>query len=307
MSTRLHPTLILMATLGASAFAQKTEVVNAGPNLMFFSRETHSADKVIKDSPYSADAVTETVQTLANGNHIVHKLTAQMARDSQGRTRREQNLDAMGPWASAGEAVKLIMINDPVAGVTYHLEPKTNTAVKISMPPSSDAETGAVGPDGERAMVKLKTMTRVMTAGSAIAGAEAGVMGGMIGPPGTVSASIVQMKEPGEVKSESLGQQTIEGVSATGTRTTRTIQAGAIGNEQPIEIVSETWYSPELQTVVMSKHDDPQIGETTYRLTNIQRIEPPQSLFEVPANYTVREDQPMIRLVPPPPPPAPKE
>jgi hypothetical protein len=291
MSIRLHSTLILMAALGASALAQKTEVGNAGPNMMFFSTETRSADKLVKDAPYSADAVTETVQTLANGNHIVHKLTAQLARDSQGRTRREQNLDAMGPWAAAGEAVKLIMINDPVAGVTYHLEPKTNTAVKISMPPASDAEIGAAGPDGDRAMVKFKTM-HVLAGASAPAGAEAGMIGG----PGMATASIVQMKEPGEVKSESLGQQTIEGVLATGTRTTRTIQANAIGNEQPIEIVSETWYSPELQTVVMSKHSDPQIGETTYRLTNIQRTEPPQSLFEVPANYTVREDQQMIRL-----------
>jgi len=81
-----------------------------------------------------------------------------------------------------------------------------------------------------------------------------------------------------------------------GTRTTRTIAAGAIGNDQPIEVVSETWYSPNLQMVVMSKHSDPQIGETTYKLTNIQQAEPAHSLFEVPANYTVREGEgkPMI-------------
>jgi hypothetical protein len=101
----------------------------------------------------------------------------------------------------------------------------------------------------------------------------------------------LKMKDPGEVKSEPLGQQTIEGILATGTRTTRTIAAGAIGNEQPIEVTSETWYSPDLQMVVMSKHNDPQIGETTYTLTNIQRGAPPQSLFEVPANYTIREEE----------------
>ncbi len=106
--------------------------------------------------------------------------------------------------------------------------------------------------------------------------------------------SALKMKEPGEVKTESLGQQTIEGLSVTGTRTTRTIPAGAIGNDQPIEIVSDTWYSPDLQMVIMSKHGDPQIGETTYRLSNIQQAEPPHSLFEVPANYTIREEKPVV-------------
>jgi len=270
MSIRLQPTFILMAALAASALAQKTEVMKAGPNVMYFNAEMSSGDKVVKDAPYSADATTETVQTLANGNHIVRKVTAQMARDSQGRTRREQNLDAMGPWATSGEAMKWIAITDPVAGVMYHLEPKTNTAVKIPMPPSPGAATTG-GPDGERPIVKFKTMTRHVVGGGA-----AGGMVDMDGGLGMTSAAIVQMKDPGEVKSESLGQQTIEGVSAKGTRTTRTIQAGAIGNEQPIEIVSETWYSPELQAVVLSTHNDPQMGETTSRLANIPRAEPPQ-------------------------------
>ena len=101
---------------------------------------------------------------------------------------------------------------------------------------------------------------------------------------------MVKIVDPGEVKTQSLGQQEIEGVQAEGTRTTRTIAAGAIGNEQPIEIVSESWYSRDLQTVVLSRHDDPQIGQTTYRLTNISRTEPPASLFEVPSNYTLQNE-----------------
>jgi hypothetical protein len=91
-----------------------------------------------------------------------------------------------------------------------------------------------------------------------------------------------------EVK-EQLGKQTIEGVEAEGTRTTVTIPAGEIGNERPIEIVSERWYSPELQLVVMTRHSDPRFGETTYKLTNINRAEPAKSLFEVPSDYTVKE------------------
>lgn len=88
---------------------------------------------------------------------------------------------------------------------------------------------------------------------------------------------------------EPLGKQVIEGIEAEGKRTTMTIPAGAIGNEREIEIVSESWYSPELQTVIFSKRNDPTTGETTYRLTNIRRGEPDASLFQVPSDYTVKE------------------
>lgn len=67
-----------------------------------------------------------------------------------------------------------------------------------------------------------------------------------------------------------------------------TIPAGQIGNERPIEIVSQRWYSPELQTVVMTRNADPRTGETVYKLTGISRAEPPHSLFEVPPDYTVK-------------------
>ena len=89
-------------------------------------------------------------------------------------------------------------------------------------------------------------------------------------------------------RNESLGKQLIEGVEAEGTRKTIEIPAGEIGNERPIDIVFERWYSPELQVVVMTKHSDPRFGETTYRLTNINRTEPVHELFEVPADYTLQ-------------------
>ena len=96
----------------------------------------------------------------------------------------------------------------------------------------------------------------------------------------------VQLKEP---KTESLGKQMFDGVEAEGTRETTTIAAGEIGNELPINITFERWYSPELQVVVMSKHTDPRVGENTYRLTGINRSEPSRTLFEVPSDYTVKE------------------
>ena len=97
------------------------------------------------------------------------------------------------------------------------------------------------------------------------------------------------MPAGGTVNREELGTQVVEGVPATGTRTTTTIPAGAIGNEQPLLIVSEQWFSPELKVLVLTKHSDPRTGETIYRLTNILQTEPTRSLFEVPADYTLRD------------------
>jgi hypothetical protein len=93
-------------------------------------------------------------------------------------------------------------------------------------------------------------------------------------------------------KTESLGKQTIEGVEAEGVRSVITIPEGQIGNDRPIEIVSERWDSQALQTVVLSKHNDPRFGETIYRLTNINRAEPARTLFEPPADYKMEEVPP---------------
>jgi len=92
-----------------------------------------------------------------------------------------------------------------------------------------------------------------------------------------------------ETTTVSLGTQTINGVTAEGTRTIRTIPAGEIGNEKPITITVERWYSPDLQTVVLLKHSDPMVGDSVYQLTNIQRTEPVESLFQVPSDYTIEQ------------------
>lgn len=289
MSVRLQRNFVILAALGVCAFAQETvHVAGGGPDFHFFSMQMGPGDKVVKGAPYTAEAVTETVQTLANGTRITHKSTTQLARDSEGRTRREQTLDVVGPWATSGEPPKLILLHDPVAGVSYQLDPKTNTATKI---PSAKGELPL--PPGGLPQISIATAAVGAAVGTATVRVEA--------PATAISA--VKMNEPGDAKTESLGEQTVEGLTATGTRTTRTIPAGAIGNDQPIQIVSETWYSKDLQMVVMSTHSDPQIGETTYRLTNIQQVEPPHSLFEVPANYTVREGEGPFFVGPPPPAP----
>ncbi|HUB78957.1 MAG TPA: hypothetical protein VMB03_09185 [Bryobacteraceae bacterium] len=119
------------------------------------------------------------------------------------------------------------------------------------------------------------------TASKSLAGGRgAGGRGGRMrgGPP---------PREERNVKTESLGSKTVEGVTAEGTRTTITIPAGQEGNEQPIETVIESWYSPDLQMVILSKRSDPRNGETVTRYTNIVRGEPAHSLFELPADYKI--------------------
>ena len=95
----------------------------------------------------------------------------------------------------------------------------------------------------------------------------------------------------GDVSTENLGTQTIEGVPATGVRTTQTIPVGKIGNDRPISIVTEVWTAPELKgTVVLSKRNDPRTGDQTFKLTNIQRSDPDPSLFAVPADFKLTDN-----------------
>jgi len=244
--------------------------VGGANTFVFLSSEVSFDRKTVKGAPYSAEALTETIQTLGDGNRIVRKNSATIYRDSEGRTRREQTLGAIGHWTAAGDPPKSIFINDPVARVNITLDPKGQTARKMGIP--------QLGPG--------QTFSRVIAPPAPGAGPAPGVR---VLENTTTTRRNGERHELLKPKVESLGKQMIEGVEAEGTRTTLTIPAGQIGNERPIEIVTERWYSPELQVVVMSKRSDPMAGETTYRLTNINRNEQPRSLFEVPAGYTIKE------------------
>ncbi|MGH9971754.1 MAG: hypothetical protein ACREBG_28710 [Pyrinomonadaceae bacterium] len=256
-----------------------------GADFVFYASEMSFGGRLVKDAPYSAEAITEMTQTLSDGNRIVNKSTAMLYRDSEGRTRREQTLRAIGPFANGGDPPQTIFISDPVAAVSYMLDPRTRIARAMppmrfkfekKLPPPEGGKAGEVqeGPVAFRFEIEADPAMskRVTEAGVAIGLAET---------------------RNKNARTESLGKQNIGGVEAEGTRTTVTIPAGDIGNERPIEILSERWYSPELQTVVMTRHIDPRFGENTYRLTNIDRSEPARSLFEVPQDYTLKKAPPM--------------
>jgi hypothetical protein len=252
-------------------------------NLVFVSTEMSFGGKVVKGAPYSAQAVTETVQTLADGNRIVRKTTAQVYRDSEGRTRRDQTISAIGPYATAGEQSQTYFINDPVSGTDYVLTPSNKSAIKLphlTFSFTTKAEAGQS--QGAQVRKEGEGQSFVFTSPASPSGATAG--------PGVPKVQFFAYdNKTVDAKTEKLDARNIEGVQAEGTRTTETIPAGQIGNEQPIQIVNERWYSPELQVVVMTRHSDPRFGETTYKLTNIQRTEPPASLFQIPPDFHVKE------------------
>jgi hypothetical protein len=235
----------------------------------FVGFEEGLGGKTVTGAPYSATISTQTTQALADGNRIDRTTTGLIARDSQGRTRRDITLLAIGEWANSGQkASHVVIINDSVAGAQYILRPDRKTARKMQWMHH--------GKQGDR-------MPR---------GAE------IISRPGSGAG------DDGNATTTTLGSQTINGVQAEGTRVTHTIPAGAIGNANPIVITSERWYSPELQTVILTKHSDPRMGETTFQLTNIQKEEPDPTLFQVPLDYTVREGRQKYfrrRAVPAPP------
>lgn len=214
----------------------------------FLSAEPGRPGRVVKNAPYSAEAITETTQTLPDGNRIHQSISIHTYRDSEGRTRTEQPLHTLNGLAPNANLPQVVFINDPVAGTNYALNPASRTASRTIW-----AARPSVG--GDRPPVRR-----------------------------TPNATVPNMK------TESLGHQTIEGVSADGTRTTMTIPAGQIGNDQPIQIVTETWYSPELQVYVLAKRSDPRKGDTVTKLSNVSRAEPPHALFEVPADFTVKQN-----------------
>jgi hypothetical protein len=228
----------------------------------------------VKGAPYSAQIVNEMVQTLADNNHIKSTSSSMVYRDSQGRERREE---------SAGGTVRSIFITDPVEGSSYMLMPTSKEARKTAQKSTNFVFTTGdhvgvgVGSGGGRGGT-MTTEARSFSFSTSGGGPETFFF---------TNSEVSSSKE--NTKVEHLGTQTIEGVSAEGTRTTITIPAGQIGNELPIVTVSERWYSPELQVTVMSTRSDPRTGTTTYKLTNINRSEPVPTLFQVPVDYTMHD------------------
>jgi hypothetical protein len=252
---------------------------------------------VVKNEPYQAQAVTEMKQTLADGSHIVQTTTATVARDIDGRTVRVQKLGAMGPWkdSSPGNSQTLTTIFDPVAQEHIDYTSGSKVAHVFLMPsPPPGAIVGAEGGFS----VSVPSPLGVAEKGLIVSGS--GPVGGAVQGFAVQDRPFSpQLSKGVQPKTESLGTKTIESVQVTGTRSTSTIPAGTIGNDRDLNIIRETWYSPELKLVVQSTQSDPRFGETTYTLKSIQQGSPDVTLFQVPANYTIDKIVPRVVKGPP--------
>lgn len=268
--------------------------------------------KAIKGAPYSAEAVSERIQNLADGNQIASKSSSMSYRDGMGRTRQEHS-------DSKGE-VHSIVIHDPVAGTIVTLKPQDKTARKLVIKEIKGeardmARTRieemrkegrlprAEGKPGEEIVVKrverldgeqrdrIREEVRVHVAGAmAMARAEAGravEIERTMGP--ALAGAFGDMKWSGKAVTKDLGSKEFDGVKAEGKMRSYEIPAGEMGNKNPIVVTDESWYAPELQITVYSKHSDPRSGDRIYRLAKLSRAEPAAALFAIPPDYTVKE------------------
>ena len=249
----------------------------------------------IKNSPFSAEEVNESVQTLADGNRIVRSTTGKFYRNSEGRVRRENPGGVGGMMGSVYTTGQGVSILNPTVNQKYLLDTELKTArvLELAKGESVAVVSGKALTDEEKVKLEAKLKTELkgdfrvgtpMAVTSVAPLAIAGSAGG--GYAYTIGGQHTKY----ETRTEELGTRDFEGVSAEGTRKTTIIPAGAIGNERPIEVVYERWFSKELGLVVYSKNTDPRFGEQTYKLINVVRAEPDPSLFSLPTGYKVIND-----------------
>lgn len=288
----------LSLVIATSAGAQGRGARSGGSPLPDL-RNAPADGPVITGAPFSADVVTTVTQTLADGTRIDRRVTGKLFRDGSGRVRREQavlGLDAIDP----DERSRTLITVDAVPGdaMPYVLDPAARTARRAPRGLEAYFNVGTVvvtrtrqwfagagaqpseQPPVQEAPANARDLARaagqIRQARTLSAQRDAlGVAGGAPIPPDI---------QPVE---ESLGQRQVEGVLASGRRTTTIIPTDRIGNDRPIHIVDEAWFSPQLNVIVSSRFSDPRTGVIEYRLTNINRAEPRADLFTVPADYTV--------------------
>ena len=277
--------------------------------MAFVQSELGGRTEIVKNAPYSAEAVSESVQTLGDGNRIVKQTRTAIARDSYGRTRQERK-------SASGKST--VYVFDPIEGKSFAMDAQRQTAVRIPrvptfqplapgapMPPVPPAPSvppappvppvaplpGVPVPPTPRAgdpavqdIVTNRTIGRRNVDGHVDVRVEVlRLPRGEGWPARTPTAFTLPLMPRGKGETTPLGTRDFGGVKADGTQTTHTIPAGEIGNEKPIVISSERWFSPELHVVVFARTVDPRVGETSYRLVNLKREEPPADLFRIPS------------------------
>src|SRR5579862_9737573 len=115
-------------------FFYSTGTPGGDHTFQYVSTEFSFDGATVKNAPYSAQSVTETTQTLGNGNRIHRKSTSNLYRDSEGRTRHEESLGAIGPYTASSEPAQSIFINDPVTNTNLILDTRNKVVRKLPSP-----------------------------------------------------------------------------------------------------------------------------------------------------------------------------
>jgi len=260
----------ILLVLGTAAFGQSVTLPGGDQNAPPIQVTPHIIPPGVQTGlPYSADQVTDHTQTLANGTRTTDKQVVLLWRDSLGRTRTERPV----PGSNDSSGPTTIEIDDPIAGFHYVLDPSAKVVHRFP------AHTGSPQPQLPAGLGTTPVGTVVDSSGRQIGEISAGIV---LSPATPVAGP--------RATSQDLGTQVIEGVSAQGTRTVTTWPAGSRGNDQPMTDTSESWYSQELKSTVLSKSASARNGETVTKLTNIRRGEPDPNLFQLPRDYTVVDE-----------------
>jgi hypothetical protein len=289
---------------------------SAGPNGVFQGTATFQVPmppfSILINAPYAGQETNESVQTLADGTHITNQRTGAFAmtyRDSQGRVRMERSF-AMGN-TNMKNVPTLVQINDPASGYIYIMDDVTRVAHRIALASAGQRPTAA-------AMARRANAAAVAAGTGGVAGgmpgpapisavaADAGgsggggsvrmgVLGETIGAPSGIQANrpagvLRPNITPPQTSTESLGTQTIDGVLTQGTRITRVIPTGTVGNDGPITMTTDTWYSPDLHLTLLTVTTDPRSGVQTTKYSNFSHGEPDPSLFVVPSGYSIVDE-----------------
>jgi hypothetical protein len=208
--------------------------------------------KVVKGKPFAATEERHFLQVLSDGTRVETRQTTRIYRDGEGRMRMEDT--TTGGQTQPGFEFGPITIIDPVSNTRTAINPEKRQ--KLTQPGGGMILFQAAG---NPSTVRLNGQITIVQ--------PRGVAGEL--PP-----------------VENLGMKNVNGVMAQGERTTSVIPAGEIGNNREIRVVTERWYSDDLQLLIKSTNTDPRFGDTTYQLTGISQGEQSPSLFQVPADYT---------------------
>ncbi len=206
--------------------------------------------RAVAGAPFSADVISQSTQFQADGTPVTQETHGKMFRDSAGRTRSETELQSS---AAGVESRRFVTIVDPMQGTSIVLDVAAKSATVFHLP-------AAPAISANKANVTATTQVG--------------------------RASVRQFTLPG---TEDLGGMMLEGFAVTGTRRSGASAASAAKSALP-NIVTESWFSKELKVDLLVSRQGPKSDSRTTRLTNITPGELDLTVFQVPADYTVRDN-----------------